>query len=216
MKKSFIILSLLLGAHSASASDNMADCEAVLLQKVMLEGEPTGAVMQTYAPAANVLASIYDEEDGFQDEIDNQKVKAILCERTSVVPTLRDFPILATGIPFALSNNFDATDSRSVTIFFKDGEFQHIFKGTELSEDQQTELDDAMEIFNLQPHELVDKTPKAKKKKKKLASQKSSEEVDEVSEVEAQTESDEMEEIEEEETIEDMAQDEAAVETSKD
>ena len=169
MKKFIALLPLLMLPTYAAASDNMAACEAVMVEQVKENGEPTGAVMQTFAPAVDIIASIYDDEDGFLNEIDGRDVKAILCQRSSVVPSLRDFPILKTGIPFAISTDFEAVDSRSVTIFFKDGEFQHVFKGAELSENQQSKLIDVMEVFNLQPHDLKikDAPPKKKSKKKK-------------------------------------------------
>ena len=161
------VLSPFILSQVANAADNMADCEAVMVEQVMEDGEPTGAVMQTFAPAVDVLTTIYDDEDGFLEEIDGRKVKAILCQRSSVIPTLRDFPILATGIPFAISTDFEAADSRSVTMFYKDGEFQQVFKGTELPDDEQAELDDAIEVFNLQSHDLPAKT-KGKDNKKDI------------------------------------------------
>ncbi len=154
MRKCLILIALAMGVPAYA--DNIADCEAVMIEEIK-EGERTGAVVQTFAPAVDVLASIYDDEDGHMAEIDGKPVKAILCERTDVIPTLRDFPILATGIPLALSTDFDATDSRSVTLYFKDGKFHHVFKGEELDETDQAKLTDAMEVFNLQPHELAAK-----------------------------------------------------------
>jgi len=154
MRKLSVLFLLFLAPQIAIASDNMADCEAVMIEKVMEDGQPTGAIIQTFAPAAGVLATIYDDEDGFLTEIDGRKVQAILCQRSSVVPSLRDYPILATGIPFALSTNFEAADSRSVTIYFKDGKFHHVFKGEDLPEEKQAALIEALEIFNLQPHDL--------------------------------------------------------------
>jgi len=134
-------------------ADNIANCEVVMIDEIK-EGDRVGARVQMFAPAVDVIASIYDDEDGHMTEIEGRKVQVILCERGDVIPTLRDFPILATGIPFALSTDFEANDSRSITVFFKEGKFKHIYKGPELPEEEQNKLDDAMSVFNLQPHEL--------------------------------------------------------------
>ncbi len=153
-----------------------------MAEKILEDGKPTGAVMQSFAPAAEVIASVYDSEDGRVEDIDGRRIQAILCERRNVIPTLRDFPILKAGIPLALSTDFEAADSRSVTVFFKDGEFHHVYKGAELTEDEQAKLDDAMEVFNLQPHDLGQEEDDAEAEEK-------------VAEVETDEETEEDEEI---------------------
>jgi len=90
-------------------------------------------------------------------EIDGLPIRAIMCKRKSVVPSLRDFPIVATGTPFMISQNFDSTESGLTTIYFKDGEFRSDYKGAELDDDTQAEMKDRLEVFNLQPHDLAEK-----------------------------------------------------------
>ncbi|NNE58437.1 MAG: hypothetical protein HKN36_10035 [Hellea sp.] len=153
MRRLLIGLAALMIGQTAMA-DNVADCEVFLRQPVMLDGEETGAFMDTYVPATDFIASIYDEEDGYITDIEDQPIKALFCTRQSVMPTLRDFPLVATGIPFVVSTDFDAAESKIVTIYYKEGKFHQVYKGPELSKKDQAKLDDAMNIFNLQPHGL--------------------------------------------------------------
>ncbi len=138
----------------AAQADNIAACEVVILEAATNDDGSKGAELATFHPAAEFMASIYDAEDGHIKEIDGQKIRGVMCERKNIVPSLRDFPILATGIPFSLSNDFDSAESRLLTVYFKDGEFQHKYIGPDLSEDDTAALTDSMEIFNLQGHNL--------------------------------------------------------------
>jgi len=146
-------LMMLSGAQIALA-DNVANCEIFLRQPVMIDGEKTGAFIDTYAPGAEFIASVYDDTEGHVTEFKGQPIQAVFCTRHSVIPSLRDFPILATGLPFVVSTDFEASDSAIVTIYFKDNQFQHVYKGPDLSEKETAQMSDAMEIFNLQPHGL--------------------------------------------------------------
>jgi len=145
---------VLIGFIPPSYADNVAKCEVVLLEPVMHEGTDTGAEVASFRPADGFIASVYDEEVGNISEIDGFDIKGVMCERLDVVPTLRDFPIITTGLPFSISENFDSPDSSLMTVYYKDGKFKHIYQGADLSEDGQTRLDDLMEILNLQAHNL--------------------------------------------------------------
>lgn len=145
-------------ASPVMAMDNA--CEAVILSPLS-----EGSDVASYRSAETVLTSIYDDATEVVLTIDGDPVRAIMCTRDDVIPTLRDFPILKAGLPLSLSTNFDASDSAFLTILYQDGKFEHIYKGPDLFDDQKAALKDVMEIFNLQPHDL-DKKPHDKKKDK--------------------------------------------------
>ena len=154
--KKYVVLILAVLPVAPVFSDNIADCEVFLRQPVMLDGEKTGAFIDTYVPATEFIDSVYDDKDGFETHIDGEPIKAVFCTRHSVIPSLRDFPILATGLPFVVSTDFDSSESSIVTIYYTNGQFNHVYNGPDLSEQDEARLVDAMEIFNLQPHKLGD------------------------------------------------------------
>lgn len=154
MKRSLIILAMTSLSPSFAQADNIASCEAILMEDILEEGEKTGAKLASFRPAAEFLSSVYDDEDGSVTVLDGYKIRGVMCQRRTVIPTLRDFPILATGVPLSLSQNFDSEKSSLMTLYFKDGEFRHTYKGEPLSPSELSKLNDVMEIYNLQPHNL--------------------------------------------------------------
>ena len=151
---SFVLVTVSSLAAVSAHADNIAACEVVLMEPVLENGEPTGAEMASFRPAAEFMSSVYDDEDGFARELDGFKIRGVMCERREIIPTLRDFPIIATGVPLAMSENFDSPESNLMTLFYKDGKFKHTYSGAALSPSDQVKLDDVMEVFNLQPHDL--------------------------------------------------------------
>ncbi len=155
MKSYFFILALVLPLLSGAASaDNIAACEAVLMEPILDEGVETGATMASFRPATDFLSSVYDDKDSHLKEIDGHEIRGIMCTRRNVVPTLRDFPIVATGLSLAISENFDSPESNLLTVYYADGQFQYKYDGRPLSSEAQAKLADVMDIFNLQPHDL--------------------------------------------------------------
>jgi len=158
MKQTVSILSgLALLTPIAIADDNIAGCEVILLEEIKGEANEERMQIASYRSAAGFIASIYDEEDGHLQKIDEVPIRGLICVRDNVIPTLRDFPIVATGVPFSISQNFDSATSGLMTIYFKDGTFQHQYSGQDLTEGEQAALTDALETFNLQPHDLGDR-----------------------------------------------------------
>lgn len=151
---------LLLGAliiasfAPAAQADNVADCEILIREAVMLDDKETGAFIDTYLPATDYIASIYDDEEGHVTQALGKDIKALFCTRHNVIPTLRDFPLLATGIPFAVSTDFDAEGTAMIYYFFAGDKFAHAYEGPDLSPEEAARLSDAMDVFNLQPHDL--------------------------------------------------------------
>jgi len=152
-----LLTALLLSVSAPAWADNIAGCEVVLMEQIKQEDGEGVTEVASFRPAADFIASIYSEEEEVLREIDGLPIRAIMCKRQSVVPSLRDFPIIATGTPFMISQNFDSTESGLTTIYFKDGEFRSDYKGEDLDADTQAEMTDRLEVFNLQPHDLAEK-----------------------------------------------------------
>lgn len=152
-----LLTALLLSLSTPAFADNIAGCEVVLMEKIKQEGVEGTAEVASFRPAADFIASIYDDEADVLREIDGLPIRAVMCKRKSVVPSLRDFPIVATGTPFMISQNFDSTETGLTTIYFKDGEFRSDYKGPDLSDTLEAEMKDRLEVFNLQPHDLAEK-----------------------------------------------------------
>ena len=157
-----ILLGLALLAPAATADDNIAACEVILLQDIKGEANEERMQVASYRSAVDFIASVYDEEDGHITKVDDLTIRGLICVRDNVIPTLRDFPIVATGIPMSLSQNFESTTSGLMTIYFKGETFQHKYSGPDLTETELASLTDALETFNLQPHDLVDRKADSK------------------------------------------------------
>ncbi len=153
----YFLAALLLSVSAPALADNIAGCEVVLMERIEQEGLEGSAEVASFRPAEDFIASIYDEESEVLREIDGLPIRAIMCKRQSIIPSLRDFPIVATGTPFMISQNFDSAETGLTTVWFKDGEFRHSYKGPDLDKETQAEMKDRLEVFNLQPHELAEK-----------------------------------------------------------
>ncbi len=144
-----VLAVLLAAAVSTSAlADNVAFCEILLLQVIEgadVEGE---AQVASYGPAVDYITSIYDEEDGHMTHIGELPIRALMCKRQSVIPSEVDYPLVATGIPFIISQDFDSPDTDSLTMYWKDGTLGHVYKGQALSSDSQSTLDERLASFS--------------------------------------------------------------------
>ena len=153
----YFLAALLLSVSAPAFADNIAGCEVILMERIEQEGLEGSAEVASFRPAEDFIASIYDEESEVLREIDGLPIRAIMCKRQSIIPSLRDFPIVATGTPFMISQNFDSAKSGLTTVYFKDSEFRHSYKGPDLDSETEAELIDRIEVFNLQPHNLAEK-----------------------------------------------------------
>jgi len=152
-----LIAALLLSITAPALADNIAGCEVVLMETIKQEGLEGTAEVASFRPAEDFIASIYDDETEILREIDGLPIRAIMCKRKSVIPSLQDFSIVATGTPFMISQNFESSESGLTTIYFKNGEFRSSYKGPDLDEDTAAEITERLEAFNLQPHDLAAK-----------------------------------------------------------
>ena len=156
MKKTLGYMLLLSAVFTPKAwADNIADCEVLIAERVEDEGTGGSALVSSYRPAGAFLSSVYDDQAGHIEDIDGHKIRAVFCQRRSAIPTLRDFPILETGVALSLSQNFDSASSDLTLTRFIDGAFQATYSGPGLDPQEQLKLDDMLEIFNFQPHDLA-------------------------------------------------------------
>jgi len=152
-----IIAALLLSVSAPAFADNIAGCEVVLMEQVKQEDSEGVTEIASFRPAADFIASAYDDEVEVLREIDGLPIRAIMCKRRSIIPSETDFPIVATGTPFMISQNFDSTKTGLTTIYFKDGEFRSTYNGPDLSEEKEAEMKARLEDFNSRPHDLAEK-----------------------------------------------------------
>ena len=133
----------------AAWADNVAHCEILLTQTIANEDGAGEAQIASYRPAVGFLASLYDEEtDSYMTEVDGFPIRAVLCRRHDVIPSESDYNILATGTPFILSQDFDSPETDSLTVYWKDGAFDYVYKGQPLSEESQSTLDTRLAEFS--------------------------------------------------------------------
>lgn len=130
------------------------NCELLVMEPVLEAGKPTGQKMAAYYPADQFLDSVYDDKVGFIRKVNKMPIKGVMCKRYFLTPTLRDFQIIATGIPLAISEDFDRADSSLVTLYFADGIFQYSHSGRDLTASQQSRFNDVVGAYNLQSHDL--------------------------------------------------------------
>lgn len=152
-----IIAALLVSVSAPAWADNIAGCEVVLMEKIKQEDNEGVTEIASFRPAADFIASAYDEETKVLRKIDGLPIRAVMCKRKNVVPSESDFPIIATGTPFMLSQNFDSTETGLTTIYFKEGEFRSNYKGPALSEEVKAEMAARLKSYNAKPHDLAKK-----------------------------------------------------------
>ena len=152
----FWLGALTFAAFSVPAlADNIAECELVLMEQIKDESGQGGASVASYRPAADFLADLYASKEGAKMDINGLPIRAVMCARNDVIPSKNDFKILATGIPFVLSQNFDSPDSDLLTYYFKDGEFRYLHKGPDMSNAAREDLDARITEFNAREHDLA-------------------------------------------------------------
>jgi len=148
--------------YSAPAfAENLSACEIVLMERI--EDEKGGGVdVASYRPASIFMASVYDDSREILTEVDGHPIRAVLCTRNDVLPQDTDYPILATGIPFVISQDFDSSDTDSLTVFYQNGAFQHVYKGYPMSAETSEILETRLEGFSEQATHLAEKEAAAK------------------------------------------------------
>ena len=141
-------LVLLSAAASAGHASDGSECEVVLMQVIDVDDASGEAQAATFLPADDFIQSVHDKTPGHMAEIDGKPIRIVMCRRNDVIPTKSDYAIMATGIPFVLSQDFDSQDTDSLTMFWKDGKFQHIYKGYPLSGEAERSLETRLSEFS--------------------------------------------------------------------
>ena len=118
--------------------------------------DSAGAQIATFLPAADFIFSVFDAKEGHISEIDGQPIRAIMCTRSSVIPTEFDLKIIRTRIPFYLSPDFDAKDSALMAINSTNQGYIYDYIGPGLSKDETELLKLRMALFNQQEDENED------------------------------------------------------------
>ena len=131
-----------------AAADNVANCEVLLTAVVADDGGAGEAQIASYRPAVDFLASLHDDEAEHLAKIDGHPIRAVMCRRNDVIPAASDYPILATGLPFILSQDFDSADTDSLTMFWKDDVIDYVYKGYPLSKEGQKILEKRLADFS--------------------------------------------------------------------
>ena len=148
MKIHWLTFGLALMLAPAAWADNVAHCEILFVQNVEDEALDGAVQVTTYRPAASFIASVHDEDPDHQTEIEGHPIQALLCQRNDVIPAKSDYPMMATGVPFVLSQDFDSAKTDSLTVYWKDGAFDYVYKGHPLSEEAQAILEDRLADFS--------------------------------------------------------------------
>ena len=142
------IVALLWAAPSAVLAADGADCEIVLMQVIDVDPTKGEAQAASFLPAADFMRSVRDKTPGHMTDVNGQPIRIVMCRRNDVIPAKSDYAIMATGIPFVLSQDFDSQDTDSMTMFWKDGKFQYIYKGYPLSTEAERTLETRLTDFS--------------------------------------------------------------------
>lgn len=118
------------------------------MQVIPAADGPGEARIASYSPAEEFLSSIRDDSPGHITQVDGLNIQAVMCRRNDIIPTKSDYDVLATGLPFILSQDFDSPDTDSLTMYWKDGQIEHVYKGYPLSEEADTILENRLAAFS--------------------------------------------------------------------
>ena len=126
-----------------ASADNIAACEVAVVDELASTKHGRGEVVAYRDATAFIAAAVKAAGDPDAEpllEVDGYPVRVLLCERPSVVPSESDRTLLATGIPLALSTDFNSPDAPTA-VLQRDGEgILHLLKGDALSEPDQLGL----------------------------------------------------------------------------
>lgn len=148
LTKALIASLAICAAPLAAHSEEAPDCELLLIQIIESEDGEGQAQVPSYIPAEEFFTSLEDDTTGHLTEFAGHKIQAVMCRRNDVIPAHEDYATLSTGIPFILSQDFDSSDTDSLTMYWKDGAIQYVYKGYPLSEEAEAILETRLEGFS--------------------------------------------------------------------
>lgn len=134
-------------SQTAIAKDT-SECELLLVQIIQSQDGQGEAQIPSYIPAEEFLTTLHDKKPGHMTEYAGHKIQAVMCRRNDVIPAHEDYAIISTGIPFILSQDFDSADTDSLTLYWKEGAIQHVYKGYPLSEESEAVLKTRLAVFS--------------------------------------------------------------------
>jgi hypothetical protein len=132
----------------ALADDNIANCEIVVQQSVESDAAEDSAQIATFMPAGDFIFSVFGAKP-HMTEVDGKPIRAVMCKRSSLVPSEFDLKMIRTGIPLYLSQDFDAKDSALMSISKTDKGYAYDYAGPDMSAD-------ALELLKLRMKALND------------------------------------------------------------
>jgi len=140
-----VILFVAMSPTLVFAQDANANCEIVLMPN---DGKVEDG---QFADAGAYLDSVYDgNHDGHMSRFGELPIRGVMCKRENLVPTMRDLPLLKTGLPLSLSQDFDSSTSGLLTLYDAGADFKAEYSGPPLSPNDEKKLRDTLEIFNFQ------------------------------------------------------------------
>lgn len=141
----FLLLCLCVSAP-VFADDNIANCE-ILVQAPIDTAVADKAQTATFLPAGDFIFSVFGSGP-HMTEIKGKPIRAVLCTRTSVVPSEFDLRIIRTDIPFYLSPDFDSKDSAFLGVDKTEDGYIYTYAGPDLSVGDVYLLDLRMKALN--------------------------------------------------------------------
>ncbi|GHA96778.1 hypothetical protein GCM10009069_19770 [Algimonas arctica] len=160
MNSRFVTTALLLTASlalapTASHAATPNGCEVVVSSEVV-DAEGGRMTVASYRPADNFLSGVYDANTPLTLKEDGAPIRGIICARNDLVPTEKDYAMLATGIPLSLSQNFDSADSDILTVYFRAGAFTHKYTSDyPMSPEFETAVQTQLADFSHRDHGLI-------------------------------------------------------------
>lgn len=153
--KSLWLTAALLIMPSAAWASGLDRCEIVVLDEIVDE-DGGRLTVATYRSSDSFLAGVFDENVPLTLKDDGSLIRGLICARNDLVPTERDYAILATGIPLSLSQNFDSADSDILTIYYEDSAFVHKYTSDyPMSDEFKSAVLSALNDFSARDHGLV-------------------------------------------------------------
>lgn len=144
------IIALTLGSIGPAAYADDTGCEVVTMNLTVTDKTEDNVRTAKFHDATKFIDSVYDDIDGHVKEIDGLAVLAVMCQRISLLPQLRDLPLIKTGLPLSLSQDFDSPDSGLLTVYDDGTAYKVDYTGPEALAPDADKLKDVMEVINLQ------------------------------------------------------------------
>lgn len=130
-------------------------CEVVVSSEVV-DGDGGRMTVASYQPADRFLSGIYDAKVQLTLKEDGAPIQGLICVRNDLVPTEKDYAILATGVPLSLSQDFDSADSDILTVYFDGGKFAHKYTSDyPMSDEFANAIQSRLSDFSDRDHGLI-------------------------------------------------------------